>query len=57
MPRKTQDPTHRKTKKDKKIRTKQLYGKYKLSRDCGAVKRRDVEELPQVRNRVIPNLH
>jgi len=57
MPRKTQDPTHRKTKKDKKIRTKQLYGKYKLSRDCGAVKRRDVEEVPQVRNRVIPNLH
>ena len=49
MPRKTQDPTHRKTKKDKKIRTKQLYGKYKLSRD---VKRRNVEDA---RERALPN--
>ena len=52
MPRKTQDPTHRKTKKDKKIRTEQLYGKYKISRDG---KCRVVEELPQVRNRVLPH--
>jgi hypothetical protein len=54
MQRKTQDPTHRKTKKDKKIRTKQLYGKYKISRDgkCKAI-----EELPHARDRVLPNPH